>query len=142
MLPYDDLVDVLIGRVFRAGQGSPVVLSAAVAGAYGFGGGDWHYDVEPVDDERMPVPGALLTDMAAAPSPWANWDPARSFLMLRALRAADLHRIGRVWDGLPQLSVLTFTSAPLTLSHLLISPVGESAAAAMRHTTATSVRLG
>jgi hypothetical protein len=141
VLPYDDLVDVLLGRVFRAGEGSPVVLSAAVAGAYGFGAGDWHYDVEPVDDERLPAAGALLTDMTSAPPPWANWDPAKSFLMLRALRAADLHRIGRVWDGLPQLSVLTFTAAPLTLAHLLISPVGDGAAATARHTTATSVGL-
>ena len=140
VLPWDDLVDVLLGRVFRAGQESPAVLSAEVASAYGLGAGDWQYDVEPVDDERLPDPGALLTDMIAAPAPWAGWDPAKSFTMLRALRASDLHRIGRVWDGLPQTSVLTF-AAPLALDHVLVSPVGEDVASATRHTTRTSVGL-
>ena len=140
VLPWDDLVDVMLGRVFRAGQGSPVVLSQEVAAAYGLGAGDWQYDVEPVDDERLPDPGELLTDITAAPTPWPGWDPARSFTMLRALRAADLHRIGRVWDGLPQTSLLTF-SAPLALQHVLISPVGEDVASPVRHTTRTAVDL-
>jgi hypothetical protein len=142
MLPYDDMVDVLLGRVFRAGQETPAVLSVEVANSYGFGAGDWHYDVAPVDDQRMPAPGQLLTDITNAPAPWPNFDATSSFTMLRALRASDLHRIGRMWDGLPQISVLTFTSAPVTLHHELVSPVGEDPAGTTRHTTVTAVRLG
>ncbi|MGY1684984.1 hypothetical protein ACI8AK_05280 [Geodermatophilus sp. SYSU D00867] len=142
VLPYDDMVDVLLGRVFRAGQETPAVLSEEVATAYGLGAGDWRYSIEPVDDERLPPAGPLLTDITGAPPPWVGWDPARSFAMLRALRASDLHRIGRVWDGLPQTSLLTFTSGPLTVHHVLASPVGEDLAAAGRHTTQTAVELG
>jgi hypothetical protein len=141
-LDYDDLVDVLLGRVFRAGQDSPALLSGGVADAYGLGPGDWHYDVAPVDDETMPAAGTLLTDITSAPDPWPGWDPASSFAMLRALRAGDLHRIGRMYDGLPQISVLEWTTAPLTIHHHLVSPVGEDVAAGLVQHTDTSVVLG
>lgn len=141
VLPYDDLVDVLLGRVLRAGQETPALLSQEVATAYGLGAGDWRYEAEPVDDERLPPAGPLLTDMAGAPVPWDGWDPSKSFAMLRALRASDLHRIGRVFDGLPQTSLLSFGSGPLELHHVLLSPVGEDPAGPLRHTTETSVEL-
>jgi hypothetical protein len=143
VLAYDDMVDVLLGRVFRAGQETPAVLSGPIAAAYNLGAGDWRYDVEPVDDERLPGPGPLLTDITSAPVPWPGWDPGNSFLMLRALRASDLHRIGRMWDGLPQLAVLTFTAGPPALvQHRLVSPSGEDPAGTTRHTCATRAALG
>ncbi len=140
-LDWDDLVDVLLGRVFRAGQERPAVLSGGVATAYGLGSGDWHYDVTPADDQTMPDPGTLLTDINGAPDGWDGWDPMKSFSMLRAMRAADLHRIGRVYDGLPQISLIELTTAPLTVHHHLVSPVGDDVAAATVQHTDTSVVL-
>ncbi|MFI9588158.1 hypothetical protein ACIHCQ_41705 [Streptomyces sp. NPDC052236] len=141
-LPYDDLVDVLLGRVLRAGQEAPAVISREVADAYGLGPGEWRYVIEPVDDETLPLAGPLLTDLSAAPSPaWAGWDPAKSFLMLRALRASDLHRIGRVYTGLPQVSLLEFGTAPLTVHHHLVAQVGDEASGTTVHRTDTVVEL-
>ena len=141
-LPYDDLADVLLGRVFRAGQETPAVLSGEVADAYGFGGGDWHYSVTPVDDERMPAPGALLTAMTGAPAPWDGWDAAKSWSMVAGLRASDLHRMGRMYVGLPQISLIEFTTGPLTVVHHLICPVGDHLGDTGRHTCDTSVVVG
>lgn len=142
VVPYDELVDIMLGRVFRAGQESPAVLSEEVATAYGFGAGDWHYEIDPVDDETMPAPGPLLTDMTAAPAPpWPTWDPTKSYTMLQALRASDLHRIGRMYDGLPQISVLEFTTGPLTVHHHLSSPVGDDPADTGVHHCDTLVEL-
>jgi hypothetical protein len=140
-LDWDDLVDVLLGRVFRAGQESPAVMSGGVADAYALGAGDWHYDVAPVDDQTMPAAGPLLTDVTGAPDPWDGWDPTRSFSMVRALRAADLHRIGRVYDGLPQISLIELTAGPLTVHHHLVSPVGTDVTVAAVQHTDTSVGL-
>jgi hypothetical protein len=142
-LPYDDLSDVLLGRVFRAGQEAPTVLSAEVAAAYGFGAGNWNYAVTPVDDETMPVPGSLLTDITNAPAPpWAGWDPTKSWTMVKALRASDLHRIGRLCVGLPQISLIEFTSGPLTLRHHLIGAMGDKPGDTGRHLYDTSVVIG
>lgn len=141
VLPYDELVDVLLGRAFRTAQETPVVLSDEIATAYGLTAPDWTYEVEPVDDERLPAPGALLTDMTAAPDPWAGWDPAKSFTMLRALRASDLHRIGRMFVGLPLCSLMTFSSGPLEMHADLICPVGDDPARPGRHLTQTRVVL-
>lgn len=143
VLPYDDVVDIALGRVFRAGQESPAVLSADVAAAYGFGAGDWSYEIAPVDDEELPPAGSpLLAAMAGAPAPWAGWDPARSYSMLGALRASDLHRIGRVWTGLPQVAWVRFASGPpLEVHQHLTGPVGEDPAVVSRHHTDTRVAL-
>ncbi|MFC5142932.1 hypothetical protein ACFPK1_32245 [Actinomycetospora rhizophila] len=140
-LPYDDMVDVLLGRVARAAQETPALISHEVAVVYGLGTPDWTYEVEPVDDERMPAPGALLDAMTAAPDPWPGWDPAKSSSLVRALRASDLHRIGRMFVGLPQISILTFTSGPLTLQHELVCPAGEDPAGTGRHDARTAVVL-
>ncbi|ONH60007.1 hypothetical protein CcI49_15010 [Frankia sp. CcI49] len=144
-LPYDEFTDVFLGRVFRAAQETPTVLSEEIADAYGLTPGpeDWRFEVTPVDDEAMPGPGPLLTDMTAAPSPagWTSWDPARSYLMLKALRAGDLHRIGRMFVGLPQLSLLEFEATPLEVRHLIVSPVGNHPSPAARQQTVTKVRL-
>lgn len=142
-LPYDDAADVSLGRVFRAGQEQPAVLSADLAAAYGLGAGDWQYQIDPVDDQRMPPAGPLLDAITGAPAPWTGWDPDNSYTMLGALRASDLHRIGRVFAGLPQVALIRFDSGPpLTVDHHLICSAGEDPAAFTRHTVDTQVRLG
>jgi hypothetical protein len=94
-LPYDDLADVALGRVFRAGQETPAVLAKDVATAYGLatGAGDWSYQIAPVDDQTMPPAGELANAITSAPSPWPGWDADKSAAMMAALRASDLHRI-------------------------------------------------
>jgi hypothetical protein len=143
VLPYDDVVDIALGRVFRAGQEAPAVLSADAAAAYGLGDGDWHYEIDPVDDEELPATGSpLLTAIEGAPAPWTGWDPQKSYGMVGALRAADLHRIGRVWVGLPQVARLRFTTGPpLTVQQDLSGPVGTDPAVPVRHHCDTQVTL-
>ena len=142
-LPYDDLADVALGRVFRAGQETPTVLSEEIVAAYGFGTGDWRYDVVPVDDQTLPQAGPLLDAMNGAPGPWPGWDPDRSYTMLGALRASDLHRLGRVWTGLPNVAIITFDAGtPPVVHHDLVGPVGEDLTADVRHHTTTRVSLG
>lgn len=142
VLPYDQVADVLLGRDFRAAQETPALLSTEVATAYGLGPGDWHYVIEPVDDERLPAAGnPLLAALQAAPALWSTWDPAKSYLMLKALRANDLHRIGRMYIGLPQVSLLEFDAAPLAVRHRLVAPVGEHTGDTARHEALTRVVL-
>jgi hypothetical protein len=98
--------------------------------------------VSPVDDESMPAAGSLLTDINAAPAPWSGWDPAKSWTMVRALRASDLHRIGRVLIGLPEISLIEFTTGPLTMHHHLVATVGDQATDTGTHICDTSVVIG
>jgi hypothetical protein len=142
VLPYDDLADVMLGRVFRDGQETPAVMATEVATAYGLGAGDWHYTVAPVDDESMPGAGSLLTDINAAPPPWSGWDATKSWTMVRALRASDLHRIGHVFVGLPQISLVEFTTGPLTMHHHLLAAVGDQSTDTGTHICDTSVVIG
>ncbi|WP_405065007.1 hypothetical protein OG558_23935 [Kribbella sp. NBC_01510] len=139
-LPYDDLTDVLLGRVFRAGQETPAVIAEDVAAAYGLPAGDWTYTVVPVDDQTLPPAGPLANDMATAPAPaWPTWDPVKSYQMVKALRAGDLHRVGRMFVGLPQFSMLEFSNGPLTVHHHLIAPVGDASSDTGRHHADVSV---
>jgi hypothetical protein len=135
------MVDVALGRVFRAGQEQPAVLSLEVANAYALGTGDFSYAVEPVDDQQMPPAGPLFTAITSAPAPWTGWDPDKSYTMLGALRASDLHRIGRVWPGLPQVALITLTLGPLTVHQDIVCPAGGTAASTARHRMVTSVAL-
>ena len=141
-LPYDDVVDVSLGRVLRAGHEQPAVLTRDVATAYGLGSGDWQYIIEPVDDPAMPPAGPLLTAMTGAPAPWTGWDPGKSYTMVGALRANDLHRIGRVFTGLPQVALVRFEAGPpLLVEQRLIASGGDDATAVTRHVSTTRVPL-
>jgi hypothetical protein len=139
-LPWDDVVDVLLGRIAREGASEPTAMPTGVALAYGLGPPGWTYDVEPVDDPM----GDFM-----APSvdpPWDGWDPARSLRMAAALQEADLERFARVFVGLPQLAVVSFTVAgsSLTVHHELRCAVGSvepGPAATDRHTVRTEVAL-
>ena len=62
--------------------------------------------------------------------------------MVGALRAADLHRIGRVWVGLPQVARVQFsTGPPLIVQQHLSGPVGTDPAMTVRHHCNTQVTL-
>jgi hypothetical protein len=66
--------------------------------------------------------------------------------MTAALQEADLERFARVFVGLPQLAVVTFTvaGASLIVHHELRCPVGNvepGPTATDRHVISTEVRL-
>src|SRR5687767_3794669 len=101
VLPWDDVVDVLLGRVVREGTSEPTAIAGPVAQAYGLAPPDWTYVIEPVDDpEAAFAPPAI-------PEPWAGWRPDDSLTVAEALQRADLHRVGRMFVGLPQLARVT-----------------------------------
>jgi hypothetical protein len=110
-LVYDDAGDVAAGRVLREGRRQPAVFTDEVAAYYNLGSGDWRYTIEHIDDESVPGMGNLAAALAAAPLAWAGWNRANSIATIRALRASDLVRIGRVIVGLPQIAVISFASA-------------------------------
>jgi hypothetical protein len=123
-LPYDDVADILLGRVARDGTQPPQMFSDAVATAYQFPTADRTFTVQHLDDETPPT-GQALIDLNTATSngSWQGWDADKSYTMVRALRSSDLHRIGRVYMGLSQLARLTFTTSPseITVEHRLTS---------------------
>ncbi|MGE5273970.1 MAG: hypothetical protein ACM3QU_09475 [Verrucomicrobiota bacterium] len=139
-LPWDDLTDVLLGRVARDGVSAPTVLATPVAQAYGLPAPGWTYTVEPVDDSMSTF---------AAPAvdpPWDGWDPAKSLKMSGALQAADFERFARMFVGLPQLAVVTFRLAgsSLTVTQEIRCPAGSSETgptAGDRHVLETEVAL-
>ena len=140
ILPWDDLVDVLLGRVARDGASEPTAMPSGVALAYGLAQPGWTYEVEPVDDPMADF------SAAAGDAPWDGWDPAKSLTMAAALQDADLERIARVFVGLPQLAVVSFTIAgsSLTVHHELRCVVGKlepGPAATDRHVVRTEVTL-
>lgn len=138
-LAWDDAVDVLLGRVAREATSVPTAMPAPVAAAYGLPTPDWEYVVEPVDDPE--------TDYAAptVDSPWDGWDPDKSLTMSDALQQADLHRIGRMFIGLPQFSLITFSASggSLSIRHQVSAPVGDddSAVPGVDHAVITDVQL-
>lgn len=138
-LAWDDVVDVLLGRVAREATSVPTAIPTPVAEAYGLAAPQWTYVVEPVDDP--------MADFAApeVDSPWDGWDPTKSQRMGAALQEADLERMGRVFVGLPQLAVVSFAVAgsSLTVRHELRCPVGtvEPAPTTDHHVVRTEVAL-
>lgn len=145
VLPYDDLVDVLFGRVLREGSEQPAVFSDAVASAYGLAPADWTYTIEHIADERFNPPTDLADAMATATAngDWDGWNRQFSIDMVRALRASNLHTIGRIFAGLPIISRISFNqAATLAAQQELFISVGEDEASGRISTTITSVDLG
>ena len=139
-LAWDDTVDVLLGRIAREGASTPTAMPTPVAEAYGLPAPGWTYVTEPVDD-----PMKTFAAPAVDP-PWPGWDPAKSLRMTAALQEADLERFARVFVGLPQLAVVTFTiaGASVTVHHELRCPVGSiepGSPATDRHVVRTEVTL-
>jgi hypothetical protein len=139
-LTWDDTVDVLLGRIARAGASEPTAIPTPIAEAYGLAAPQWTYVVEPVDDPMKDF------DAAAVDAPWDGWDPAKSLTMGEALQAADRERFARVFVGLPQLGIVRFTivGSSLTVHHELRCPVGSvepGPPGADRHLIRTEVTL-
>jgi hypothetical protein len=139
-LAWDDTVDVLLGRVAREGASVPTAIPTPVAEAYGLATPGWTYEVEPVDDPMKDFPASTVDP------PWSGWDPTKSLKMTAALQEADLERFARVFVGLPQLAVVSFTIAgtSLTVHHELRCPVGSvepGPPATDRHVVKTEVTL-
>lgn len=137
VLAWDDTVDVLLGRVARDATEEPAALAAPVAHAYGLPAPDWTYRIEPIDDTESafaaPVP----------PAPWDGWRPDDSIVMAEALQRADLHRIGRMFVGLSQFSVITCAeeATGLRVRQELHCPVGLDGTPGEVHVLATEVAL-
>ena len=140
VLAWDDTADVLLGRVARDGASSPTAIATPIAVAYGLAAPGWTYVVEPVDDSMA---GFVASSVD---TPWAGWDPAKSLRMAAALQEADLERFGRMFVGLPQMAVVSFSDSgnALTVHHELRCPVGSTEPGPVgtdRHVIATEVVL-
>jgi hypothetical protein len=142
-LPWDDMVDVLLGRVLREGLEQPAVLSHEVADAYGFASPDFAYRIEPVDDESLPSNPADLAAVqtAAALGTPAGWDAGVSVQIVRGLAASDRNRIGRVFCGLPQVCWVTFDQGVPEAQVEYTMAAGELAADLLTTTTRMSAAL-
>ncbi|MCP4469966.1 MAG: hypothetical protein GY815_04635 [Gammaproteobacteria bacterium] len=136
VLPWDDVVDIALGRMARRSAEDPAVFSREVAQAYGLTNPDVAYAIRHQDDETpFPTP-QTLSDVVALPR--GGWDADRSVQIVRALQQVDLHRMGRVFMGLPQAGIVNFQSAPnLEVVHELLMPLGEDPAAISAETSVT-----
>jgi hypothetical protein len=142
-LPWDDLVDVLLGRVLREGGEQPAVFSHEVADAYGFSSPDFSYRIEPIDDESLPTDA---NDLAAVQTAGglgtpAGWDAAVSAQIVRGLAASDRNRIGRVLCGLPQICWVTFDQGVPEAQVEYTMAAGELAADLLTTTTRVTAPL-
>ena len=136
VLAWDDTADVLLGRVVRDALESPTAIATPVAEAYGLPAPDWSCRVSPVDDDEHTF------NAPAVPEVWEGWQPDHSLVMADALQRADLHRIGRMFVGLPQVGVVSFSSdgSTLTANQELRCPVGDESDPTL-HVLATRVVL-
>ncbi|MCB0252376.1 MAG: hypothetical protein KDI55_01465 [Anaerolineae bacterium] len=158
-LAYDSIADLALGRVVRHSLEPPAVIEEDIALAYSttdpqpndFENPDWMYTIEHVADQRTPVlPDTLpphidgpVSLAAALPSPWHGWNADNSATMVRALRASDLHQIGRVFTGLPVLARITFSqAATLTSKQELFISAGNDESEGFVVTNVTEVDLG
>ena len=76
-------------------------------------------------------------------APWPGWDPGQvAAQVAAALQEADLERFARVFVGLPQLAVVSFTvaGASVTVHHELRCPVGKRGAGAPTDRTSSRPR--
>lgn len=136
VLPWDDVVDIALGRMARRAAEVPAVFSHEVAQAYGLANPQASYAIRHQDDEESFPNAQILQDVVALPR--GGWDPDRSVEIVRALQQVDLHRIGRIFMGLPQAGVVTFRAAPtLEVVHELLMSVGDDPALAPGETSVT-----
>jgi hypothetical protein len=142
-LPWDDLVDVLLGRVLREGREHPAVFSHEVADSYGFASPDFSYRNEPIDDESLPTDPVDLAAVQAAGALGtpAGWDAAVSAQIVRGLAASDRNRIGRVLCGLPQVCWVTFDQGVPEAQVEYTMAGGELAADLLTETTRMTAPL-
>lgn len=145
MLPYDDIADITLGRVFREGQNEHPVFSTDVAQAYSLGNPQWQYSIEHIDDERLPNSGPLrqAIEQVQERQNWTTWNPDASAEMLKGQRAANLVRIGHVIAGLPQFAHIRFieTSGQLSVEQRLCMSVGGNPNDTHTSYTVTEIHL-
>ena len=128
-LIYDDMIDVLLGRILRKALETPTVLNAAVARAYELGPPDWSYTTECIDEEadESDLPQLVQEIVTSPGARWEGWAPDKSVAMIQALRASDLHRIGRAMTALPQIAYMTFPQVtPLRVRQETLQTPGET----------------
>ena len=130
-LPWDDAADLFTGRLDRVLASPTPVVPEEVAEGLGLGSGTYRYTLVPVDDPAFfedplsPEQDQLRADMVAIPAPNSGWDPAVSLAAVKGLRALDLHRTGRVLQGLPMVGIVHFSDAPAPTATLeLLLPAG------------------
>jgi hypothetical protein len=141
-LPWDDVVDVLLGRVFRDATEQPAVFSEEVAAAYGLTNPNFHYEIEPIDDESLPTNAAdLAAVQAVAGLAAGGWDPDVSYQIVRGLAASDRNRIGRVFCGLPQVAWLTLNAAATEARAEYLMAAGQEATDTVTQTTRFTAAL-
>ncbi len=134
MLAWDDVVDVLLGRIAREGASEPTVMP----------------DRRSPTRTGSPAPGMDVRGRAGRRPDGElrradrrhaveRLGPGQVAGMAAALQDADLERFARVFVGLPQLAVVTFTLAgsSLTVHQELRCPVGSIGAGASRPRTVT-----
>ncbi|MEJ1337576.1 MAG: hypothetical protein RPU34_07630 [Candidatus Sedimenticola sp. (ex Thyasira tokunagai)] len=112
-LPYDDMVDVLLGRTLRRVQEQPIVISKEIAEAYNLGNPDFSYTIKPVIDESLPTTGSSTHTAISSVNntgTWNGWDIDNSVDVVEALQACDLYRMGRAFAGLPQVAQVSFNT--------------------------------
>lgn len=105
MLPWSDVLDVVFGRVARAGVDPPFAVSNEVAEAWDLPPPDHVVELRMRD---MFAPATPATQAAAAQGTWNGWQPQRSVDVVRGLRDALLDRTGRVLVGVSQVGLLSF----------------------------------
>ncbi|MEO0485139.1 MAG: hypothetical protein AAF092_04425 [Pseudomonadota bacterium] len=128
-LPWDDVIDIMLGRMLRRATEEPAVFPAEVARAYGLTEPpSFSYTVDPVEDELEPADQAirtLISEAATAQTNRQHWDETASLQMLKASQKADLFRMGRVICGLPQAGALRVEDRQgqkVAVQDLLVAP--------------------
>jgi len=141
-LPWDDVTDVLLGRVLRAGAEQPSVFSQEVATTYGFPAPDFTYRTEPFDDESLPTDASDLAAIQAVGGlASGGWDPAVSYQIVRGLAASDRNRIGHIFFGLPQVCWVTFNAAGTETTGEYLMAAGEEGSDRVTETVTITVPL-
>ncbi len=143
-LPWDDALDVMLGRTLREGGRSPAVLTEEVANIYGIPNPDWSYTIEHYD--RQVVPPDQRWDpirTAAQNGTWQGWDADKSVTMVQALQGSALLRIGWVFAGLPQIGeiVIDTSGMPVIAKYRLFTAVGKDNVVGKFAETAVDVPL-
>jgi hypothetical protein len=167
-LPWDDFVDLTVGRIFRRGLETPAVVPAEVADGFNLdqvGAGSLpgpivrsaRYTIEYIDQQPADTAFDLphLAPMINLPQDgWNGWDPDKSAQVVNALRLGNQLRIGQVIQGMGLLGVIRFEhdGQAYTVTQRMQMTVGMDATVPLRRAgepdpqnlfeVVTSVRLG
>ncbi len=139
ILPWDDTVDIALGRVARRSAEQPAVFSHEMAQAYNLPAADVTYTVRHQDDVTL-MDGLPELLNVINQRRTGQWNVDDSLQIVRVLQRVDLLQIGRVFMGLPQAGVIQFPAGPeMAVSHRLLMPVGDDPVALPDQTSVTVV---